>query len=158
MKARFFWYDNKSADYILQEFETKKVVKARNFFFRESEIQSFSLKEENLNLVSPNMDFEDDRSNDEDTIMVGKMIQRHMLFKISLKSKKTLRRKKHYFPEKAEIVAHRQDMDYTTPLTQPKEEDVQEPKSYNETINSTQAKNWRKTMNMIHKWTIILGH
>ena len=51
----------------MQELESKKVVKARNVIFKESEIQSFSIKEENPNLVSPNMDFEEDRSNDEDT-------------------------------------------------------------------------------------------
>ena len=36
-----------------------------------------------------------------------------MWFKISLKLKKTLRRKKPHFPEKAEIVADRKDTDYT---------------------------------------------
>ena len=67
VKAKFIGYVDKSTAYILQEFESKKVVKARNVPFKESEIQSFSMKEANPNLVSPNMYFEDDRSNDEDT-------------------------------------------------------------------------------------------
>ena len=45
--------------------------RVRNVIFRESEIQSFSAKEtislENPNLVSPNMDLDNDRSKDEDT-------------------------------------------------------------------------------------------
>ena len=71
VKAKFIGYDDRSTAYILQEFDSKKVIKARNVIFRESEIQSFSAKEtislENPNLVSPNMDFDDDRSKDEDT-------------------------------------------------------------------------------------------
>ena len=71
MKAKFIGYDDKSTAYILQEFESKKVFRARNVIFKESEIQSLLAKEtintENPNLVSPNMDFEDDRSNDENT-------------------------------------------------------------------------------------------
>ena len=88
VKAKFIGYDDRSTAYILQEFDSKKVIKARNVIFRESEIQSFSAKEtislENPNLVSPNMDFDDDRLNDE---------------------------------EGAEIVAYQKDMDYPTLLT-----------------------------------------
>ncbi len=92
VKAKFIGYDDKSTAYILQEFDSKKVIKARNVIFKENEIQSFTAKEtistENPNLVSPNMDFEDDRSNDDDTKIpvqgrVGEMIQPHLLFKIS---------------------------------------------------------------------------
>ena len=71
VKAKFIGYDDKSTAYILQEFDSKKVIKARNVIFKENEIQSFSAREtmspDNSNLVSPNMDFEDDRSNDEAT-------------------------------------------------------------------------------------------
>ncbi|CAB4033966.1 Retrovirus-related Pol poly from transposon TNT 1-94 [Paramuricea clavata] len=71
VKAKFIGYDDKSTAYILQEFDSKKVIKARNVIFKENEIQSFSAREtmspDNPNLVSPNMDFEDDRSNDEAT-------------------------------------------------------------------------------------------
>ncbi|CAB3992895.1 Hypothetical predicted protein [Paramuricea clavata] len=71
VKAKFIGYNDKSTAYILQEFDSKKVIKARNVIFKENEIQSFSAREtmspDNPNLVSPNMDFEDDRSNDEAT-------------------------------------------------------------------------------------------
>ena len=70
VKAKFIGYDDRSTAYILQEFDSKKIIKARNVIFRESEIQSLSAKEMislgNPNLVCPNMDFDDDRSNDED--------------------------------------------------------------------------------------------
>ncbi len=70
VKAKFIGYYDKSIAYILQEFASKKIIKARNVIFKENEIQSFTAKEtisaENPNLVSPNMDFEDDRSNDND--------------------------------------------------------------------------------------------
>ncbi len=69
--AKFIGDDDKSTAYILQEFDLKKVIKARNVIFKENDIRSFSEKEtirtENPNLVSPNMDFEDYRSNDDDT-------------------------------------------------------------------------------------------
>ena len=71
MKAKFIGYDDRSTGYILQEFDSKKVIKARNVIFRESEIQSFSAMEtislETPNLVSRKMDLDDDRSNDKDT-------------------------------------------------------------------------------------------
>jgi hypothetical protein len=45
VKAKFLGYDDKSTAYILQEFSTKKIIKARNVLFKEDEIQSFSAKE-----------------------------------------------------------------------------------------------------------------
>ena len=65
------------------------------------------------------MEFEDDRSHDEKTKIpvqdkVGKIIQRHLSLKISLKPKKTPRKKTSHYPEKAETVVHRKDMDYPT--------------------------------------------
>ena len=69
--VKFIGYDDRSTAYVLQEFDSKNIIKARNVIFREIEIQSFSAKEtislENPNLVNPNMNFDDDRSNDEDT-------------------------------------------------------------------------------------------
>ena len=135
VKAKFIGYDDKSTAYILQEFDSKKVIKARNVIFKENEIQSFSAREtmspDNSNLVSPNMDFEDDRSNDEATKIPvqargGKMI-RHLLFKIHINSKKTQRKMKSHSPEKAEIVAPRNDMDYPTRLTLQKRKTYKNP-------------------------------
>ena len=123
VKAEFIGYDDKSAAYILQEFESKKVIRARNVIFKASEIQSLLAKEtinaENPNLVSPNMDFEDDRSDDENTKIpvqdkVGEIVQRHLSFKISQKPRETPRKKKSHYPEKAETIVHRKDMDYPT--------------------------------------------
>ncbi len=52
-KANFVGYDDRSTAYILQEFSTKKIIKARNVLFKEEEIQSFSTKEEPIqNLVN----------------------------------------------------------------------------------------------------------
>ena len=71
MEAKFIGYDHKSTSYILLECDCKKVIKARNVIFKESEIQFLSTKEtintENPNLVSPDIDFEDDRSSDKNT-------------------------------------------------------------------------------------------
>ena len=71
MKAKFIGYDDKSTAYILHEFDSEKVIRAHNVIFKESEVQSLSAKEtvntKNPNLVTPNMDFEDDRSNDKNT-------------------------------------------------------------------------------------------
>ena len=57
VKAKFMGYDDKSRTYILQKFDSKKVIRARNVIFKESEMQSLSAKEtintENPNLVSP---------------------------------------------------------------------------------------------------------
>ena len=44
VKAKFIGYDDKSTAYILQEFDSKKVIKARNVIFKENEIQSFTAK------------------------------------------------------------------------------------------------------------------
>ena len=44
VKANFLGYDDKSTAYILQEFSTKKIIKARNVLSKEDEIQSFSAK------------------------------------------------------------------------------------------------------------------
>ena len=119
VKAKFIRYDDKSTAYILQEFDSKKVIRARNVIFKESEILSLSAKEttntESPNLVSPNMDFKDDRSNDENTKIpvqdkVGEIIPRHLSFKISLNPEE----EKSHYPEKSETVVHRKDMDYPT--------------------------------------------
>ena len=48
----------------------------------------------------------------------GKIIQQHLSFKISLKPKETPRKKKYHYPEKAETVVHRKDMDYPVSLKQ----------------------------------------
>ena len=71
-------------------------------------------------------------------------MQQNPLSKTSLKSNETLMKTKSHFPEGAEISPQQKDMDYSTLLTT--KEDIQEPKSYNEAVNSPQAKNWRKAM------------
>ena len=67
VKAKFIGYNDKSTAYILQEFKSMKVIKAH----KESEIQPFSAKDiinpEQPNLMTPNMDFDDDRLKDEKT-------------------------------------------------------------------------------------------
>ncbi len=40
VKAKFIGYDDKSTAYILQEFDSKKVIKARNVIFKENEIHN----------------------------------------------------------------------------------------------------------------------
>ena len=71
VKAKFLGYDNKSTAYILQEFSTKKIIKACNVLFKEDEIQSFSAKEnsrpEESFLESPNIDLDNERSNHRET-------------------------------------------------------------------------------------------
>ena len=88
---------------------------------KENEIQSFTAKEtistENPNLVSPNMDFEDDRSNDDDAKVpvqgrVGKnttpVVQNQREVEENPEEDEVL------LPREKEIVAHRNDMDYAT--------------------------------------------
>ncbi len=43
---KFIGYDDKSTAYLLLEFSTKKIIKARNVLFKEEEIQSFYTIEE----------------------------------------------------------------------------------------------------------------
>ena len=136
VKAKFIGYDDRSTAYILQEFGSKKVIKARNVIFRESEIQSFSAKEtislENPNLVSPNMDFDDDRSKDEDTKIpvqggVGGNNAAIPVVQNQFEVEGDPNETKSHFPEGAEIVAHQKDMDYPTLLTQQKKKTCKNP-------------------------------
>ena len=144
VKAKFIGYDDRSTAYILQEFDSKKIIKVRNVIFRESEIQSFSAKEaispEYSNLVSPNIDFDDDRSNDEVTkiLVQGRVVEnntptlviqdQHEIEENPDKNEVTLSREsRNRFPPE------RYGLPYTFNIT--KEEDAQEPKSYNEAVN-----------------------
>jgi hypothetical protein len=141
-KAKFIGYDDKSTAYILQEFDSKKVIKARNVIFKESEIQPFSAKEtitpENPNLESPNMDFEHDRSNNGATktpvqARVGEKKENHEEDEVSLPRDRRNRRP----PE-------RYGSSYT--FNTIKEGNVQEPKSYEEAVNSPHAEDWKNAM------------
>ena len=83
-------YDDIEAQhYILQEFDSEKIIKARNVTFRESEVQSFAAKEtispEHSNTVSPSMDCDDDRSKGEVTKIpaqgkVGEVTRLHLCY------------------------------------------------------------------------------
>ena len=71
MKVEFIGYNNRHTAYILQEFNSQKVIKACNVIFKQNEIQSFSAKEtinpKNPILASPNMNVDNDRSNGKNT-------------------------------------------------------------------------------------------
>ncbi|CAB4002241.1 Hypothetical predicted protein [Paramuricea clavata] len=170
VKAKFIGYNDKSTAYILQEFDSKKVIKARNVIFKENEIQSFSAREtmspDNPNLVSPNMDFEDDRSNDEATKIPVQA-------RVGENDKTPVVQNPHQVeenPEEDEVALPRESrnrrpperygLPYTFNIT--KEENIQERKSYNDAIRSPHAENWRKAMQAEYEslmdnntWTLV---
>ena len=155
VKAKFIGYDDRSTAYILQEFNSQKIVKARNVIFKENEIQSFSAKEtinpENSNLVSPNMDFESDRSNDEDTKIpvqdrVGEnaatpVVQNQNEVEENLEVDEAAlpRESRNRRPPE------RYGNPYSFNTTQ-QEQTAAEPKTYEEAVKSPKAKYWKQAM------------
>ena len=155
VKAKFIGYDDRSTAYILQEFNSQKIVKARNVIFKENEIQSFSAKEtinpENSNLFCPNMDFESDRSNDEDTKIpvqdrVGEnaatpVVQNQNEVEENLEVDEAVlpRESRNRRPPE------RYGNPYSFNTTQ-QEQTAAEPKTYEEAVKSPKAKYWKQAM------------
>jgi hypothetical protein len=155
-KAKFIGYDDKSTAYILQEFDSKKVIKARNVIFKESEIQPFSAKEtitpENPNLESPNMDFEQDRSNNGATkTPVQARVGENEATPVNRNQDEVEEEENHEEDEvslprdrRNRRPPERYGLSYTFNTT--KEGNVQEPKSYEEAVNSPHAEDWKNAM------------
>ena len=124
LKAKFIGYDDKSTDYTsCKNVTQKRSSELAMLSSRKAKYSPPSAKEtintENPNLVSPNMDFEDDRSNDGNTNIPvqDKVGENNATTPVVLNQPEIEGnpegRISHY-PEKAETVAHRKDMDYPT--------------------------------------------
>ena len=120
---------------------------------KENENQTFSPKEtistENPNLVSPNMDFEDDRSNDDDTKIsvqgrVGENATTSPVVQNQHEVEENTEEDKVSLPRESRNrrPPERYALPYTFNITS--EETVQEPKSYNEAVNSRMQKTGEK--------------
>ena len=124
VKAKFIGYDDRSTAYTsCKNVTQKRSSKHAMLSSRKAKYSPPSAKEtintENPNLVSPNMDFEDDRSNDENTnIPVQDRVGENNTATLVVLNQPEIEgkpeEKKSHYPEKAETVAHRKDMDYPT--------------------------------------------
>ena len=150
VKAKFLGYDDKSTAYILQEFSTKKMIKARNVLFKEDEIQSFSAKEnsrpEESFLESPNIDLDNERSNDQTT-------EKPVEDKVE-ENREVITNTHDQLEDEEETSIPRANRNrrpperYGNPFTfkTTQEETVTEPKTYKDAVSSTQAKYWKQAM------------
>jgi hypothetical protein len=151
VKAKFLGYDDKSTAYILQEFSTKKIIKARNVLFKEDEIQSFSAKEnsrpEESFLESPNIDLDNERSNDQTT-------EKPVEDKVE-ENREVIPNTHDQLEDEEETSIPRANRNrrpperYGNPFTfkTTQEETVTEPKTYKDAVSSTQAKYWKQAIN-----------
>ena len=60
VKAKFIGYNDRSTAYVLQEFDTRKIIRARNVLFKEEEIRSVSEMNNPTETIlgCPNLDFD----------------------------------------------------------------------------------------------------
>ena len=156
-KAKFIGFDDKSMAYIRQEFCSMKIIKARNVIFEENYILAFSTKEtinpkESI-LVSPNMDLEDDRTRNTETTenpVQDKGEENNVPTPVVQNQQEDVKDQEEdnetSLPRESRNrrLPKRYGLPYTFSAT--KNENVQEPKSYNQAMKSLQAENWQKAM------------
>jgi hypothetical protein len=133
VEAKFLGYDDKSTAYILQEFSTKKIIKARR------PKESF--------LESPNIDLDNERSNDQTT-------EKPVEDKVG-ENREVIPNTHDQLEDEEETSIPRANRNrrpperYGNPFTfkTTQEETVTEPKTYKDAVSSTQAKYWKQAIN-----------
>ena len=152
VKAKFIGYDSNSTAYVFQELVTKKIIKARNVLFKEDEIQPLSSKEEIYQgeriLESPNLDLDEECSNEQtkekpvaDKVgEVGNEIPEQPHDEQEDIEHEALPRE-----NRNRRPPERYGNPYTFNTTQ-QEKIATEPKTYEEAVNSTKAKQWKEAM------------
>ena len=152
VKAKFIGYDSNSTAYVFQELATKKIIKARNVLFKEDEIQPLSSKEEIYQgeriLESPNLDLDEECSNEQtkekpvaDKVgEVGNEIPEQPHDEQEDIEHEALPRE-----NRNRRPPERYGNPYTFNTTQ-QEKIATEPKTYEEAVNSTKAKQWKEAM------------